>query len=81
MIRPPLSEFLTGEVDDFVRSESLAVMDQLGLGQRCVTYNAFNVLLDGEACTATVEDELDVNRETTIGLDEFRVLLVGGDAP
>ncbi len=58
MIRPPLDEFLTGEVDDFVRSELLAAIEQLDVGQRYFTYNAFNVLLDGEACTATVEDSL-----------------------
>lgn len=79
MIRPPLDEFLTGEVDDFVRSELLSAIEQLGIGQRYFTYNAFNVLLDGVAHTATVEDELDVSRQTTIGLDEFRALLVGGD--
>lgn len=79
MIRPPLDEFLTGEVDDIVRSELLSAIEQLDIGQRYLTYNAFNVLLDGEAYTATVEDELDVNRQTTVGMDEFRALLLGVD--
>lgn len=79
MMRPPLDEFIAGEVDDFVRSELLAAIEQLEVGQRYFTYNAFNVLLDGHACKATVEDELDVNRQSTIGLDEFRALLAEGE--
>ena len=80
MMRPPLDEFLAGEVDEFVRSELLAAIEQLDVGQRYFTYNAFNVLLDGDASTATVEDELDVNRQSTLGLDEFRNLLVARGA-
>lgn len=78
MLQLPLEEFIAGEVDDFVRTELLAAIDQLDDGQRYFTFNAFNVLLDSDAFTATVEDELDVNRHSTVALDEFRALLVGG---
>lgn len=78
MLRTPLDEFLAAEVDDFVRTELLVAIDGLDIGQRYFTYNAFNVLLNGDAFTATVEDELDINRQSTVALDEFRALLVGG---
>ena len=67
-------------MDDVVRTKLLAAIEELADGQRCFTQNTFNVLLDGDTGTATVEDELDVNRQSTLGLDEFRALLGGGDA-
>ena len=75
MLRPPLDEFLTGELDDFVCAQLLTAIEQLQTGRRYFTYNAFNVLLDAELYKATVEDEFDVDRQTTVGLDEFRTLL------
>ncbi len=79
MIGRALDEFLAGEVDEFIWTELLAAIEQLDVGQRYFTYNAFNVLLDADTGTATVEDELDVDRQSTLGLDEFRALLAGGD--
>lgn len=73
-MRSPLDEFLAGEVSAVVRSELLAAIEQLGGGWRYFTYNAFNVLLDGGASTATIEDELDISRQDSLGLDEFRAL-------
>lgn len=58
MPRPPLDEFLTGELNDFIRAQLLTAIEQLQTGRRYFTYNAFNVLLDAETDTATVEDEL-----------------------
>ena len=75
MLRPPLDEFLTGELDDSVCAQLLTAIEQLQTGRRYFTYNAFNVLLDAELDTATVEDEFDVDRQTTVALDEFRTLL------
>ncbi|ELT42944.1 hypothetical protein [Arthrobacter nitrophenolicus] len=74
-LRPPLDEFLTGELDEFVRVQLLTAIDQLRTGRRYFTYNAFNVLLDAELNTATVEDEFDVDRQSTVALEEFRRLL------
>jgi len=71
----PLDEFLTGELNDFIRTQLLATIEQLQTGQRYFTYNTFNVLLDVESGTATVEDELDVDRQSTVALDDFRKLL------
>lgn len=73
-----LDQFLTGEVDDFVRSELLEAIEQLQDGQRYFTYNAINVLLDGVTRTATIDDELDVSRTSTLELNELQVLLMGG---
>jgi hypothetical protein len=75
MMRPPLDEFLTGELNDFVRAQLLTAIDQLHTGRRYFTYNAFNVLLDAELDTATIEDEFDVDRQSTVALDDFRMLL------
>lgn len=71
----PLDEFLTGELNDFIRAQLLATIEQLQTGPRYFTYNAFNVLLDVESGTATVEDQLDVDRQSTVALDDFRKLL------
>lgn len=79
MMQPPLDEFMAGEVDDSVRSELLAAIEQLDFGQRYFTYNAFNVLVDADTSTATVEDELDITRQSTLGLGEFRALLAAGE--
>jgi hypothetical protein len=35
----------------------------------------FKLLLDAESAKATVEDEFDLNRQSTVMLDEFRTLL------
>jgi hypothetical protein len=58
-----------------IRSELLEAIEELETGQRYFTYNALNVLLDADASTATIEDEFDVARQSTVRLDEFRTLL------
>lgn len=71
----PLDAFRTGELNDFIRAQLLGTIAQLQTGQRYFTYDAFNVLLDAESGTATVEDELDVDRQSTVALNGFRKLL------
>ncbi|SCC28215.1 hypothetical protein GA0061083_3879 [Pseudarthrobacter enclensis] len=75
MPRPPLDEFLTGELSNFIRAQLLTAIEQLQTGRRSFTYNTFNVLLDAEADTTTIEDELDLDRQSTLVLEEFRKLL------
>lgn len=70
-----LDEFLKYEVDDYIRTQLQEAAANLTTGSRYFTYNAFNVRLDADSGTATVEDELDVNREVTLGLDTFLLLL------
>ena len=70
-----LEEFLKYEVDDYIRTQLRDAAASLITGSRYFTYNAFNVRLDVDSGTATVEDELDVNREVTLGLDAFLLLL------
>lgn len=81
MAQSSLDEFLAFELDDYIRSELLGAISQLSTGQRYFTYNAFNVLLDADASTATVEDELDPTRQTIVGLQEFEALLGVGESP
>ena len=70
-----LEEFLKYEADAYVRAQLLDAAAGLTSGSRYFTYNAFNVRLDADSSTATVEDELDVNREVTLGLGDFLLLL------
>lgn len=73
--------FLAFELDDYVRSELLNAISRLFTGQRYFTYNASNVRLDGDASTASVEDEFDANRQSVVDLHEFTILLDAEKSP
>jgi hypothetical protein len=75
MAQTLLEEFLEHEADDYVRGQLLDAIRNLGDGRRYFTFNVFNVLLDAGSGTATVEDELDVNRRDTVPLTNFVQLL------
>ena len=75
MTSSPLDEFLAFELDNYIRSELLAALSTLATGQRYFTYNAFNVLLDADASTATVEDELAAKRQSVVDIHQFGTLL------
>ena len=81
MTQSPLDEFLAHELDEYIRSELLAAIAEMATGQRYFTYNAFNVLLDADASTATVEDELDVNRQSVVDVQEFAAMLLTAESP
>lgn len=68
-------EFLKYEVDDYVRAQLLSAAAALRTGSQYFTYNTFNVRLDADSASATIEDELDVSREVTLGLEEFLALV------
>ncbi len=70
-----LEEFLKCEVDDYIRTQLRDAAANLTTGSRYFTYNAFNVRLDADSGTATIEDELVVDREATLGLNAFLLLL------
>lgn len=72
MSRSPIDEFLTGEVNGYIRVQLLTAIEQMQAGIRYFTYNAFNVLLDADASTAIVEDEFNIHA------GDCRCLLVGG---
>jgi hypothetical protein len=75
---PLLDEFLAeectphvvGVLRDAVRARS---------GKRYFTFNRFNVRLDLDGGTATIEDELDPDVELTLALDEFMQHVEGTD--
>jgi hypothetical protein len=70
-----VEEFFEYEVDDYVRTQLRDAAAGLATGNRYFTYNAFNVRLDADSGTATIEDEMDVSREVTLELNAFLVLL------
>lgn len=76
MTESVLAEFIRYEADDRTRRDLLAAIERVGRGQIQLETNTFTVRLDGESSTVTVDDELDVTRESTCGLDEFRQLLM-----
>lgn len=79
MSSSPLEEFLTLELDGYIRSELLAALTTPATGQRYFTYNAFNILLNADASTATVEDELDAKRQSVLDLHQSGTLLAAGN--
>ncbi|WP_156368317.1 hypothetical protein [Arthrobacter sp. Leaf137] len=66
---------MTGELNDFIRAQLLTALEHLKTGRRYFTYNSFNVLLDADAGTATVEDVFAVDRQSTVMLEELRTHL------
>jgi hypothetical protein len=66
-----LDQFLSDEVDGYVRSTLLDAVATPIAGTKYFTFNVFNVLLDFEQSTVVVEDELDPKASETVELVEF----------
>ncbi|MET3904927.1 hypothetical protein [Paenarthrobacter sp. 4246] len=62
-------------MNDYIRFQLLAGIEQLKSGRRYSEYNTFNILLDADTSTVTVEDEPDVHRESTLSFADFQVPL------
>ncbi|WGM22367.1 hypothetical protein QEH68_09435 [Paenarthrobacter sp. OM7] len=62
-------------MNDYIRLQLLAGIEQLKSGRRYYEYNTFNILLDADRPTVTVVDEPDVHRESTLSFADFQVLL------
>ena len=77
MTRTAIGEFLARELDESTRRQLLGAIEVLRSGQRYFTYNTFNVRLDADTSTATVEDELDVTRHSALTFREFAALISG----
>jgi len=80
-MQPPLDDFLNHELNAYIRTQLLDAIAQMASGQRYFTYNTFNVLLDADTSTATIEDELDVDRQSTLPLEAFREVLLASESP
>ncbi|MEV5003730.1 hypothetical protein [Nocardioides sp. LML1-1-1.1] len=78
--RSALEELLAHELDESMRSELLEAMHRLQAGVREFTSNTFNIRLDMDASTATIDDELDVDRQSVVSLRELRSLLSDQEA-
>jgi hypothetical protein len=70
-VDPVLERFFLDEVDDHVAKVLLQDADARTTGEVYRTFNVFNVRLDFDASTATVEDELDPELEETVELRGF----------
>lgn len=65
-----IDRFFAEEFDDYVRvriEEEAAI----GSGLRYLTFNVFNVALNLDEQSVTVEDEMDASSECTVGLGPF----------
>ncbi|NNM44392.1 hypothetical protein [Knoellia koreensis] len=62
---------LKHEMTDYERAEILQAARRRPSGRHYLTFNVFNVLMDFDSSTATVEDELDVDSAESLPLDEF----------
>lgn len=70
-MEPVLERFFRDEVDEYVAGVLLRDAVTRTSGEVYRTFNIFNVRLDFDAGTATVEDELDPDLEESIELRGF----------
>ena len=70
-----VEQFFAEEADDYVKEVLRAELRSRLSGSRYFTFNVFNVRLDFDAETATVEDELESGREESVPLADFRARL------
>ncbi|OIJ27670.1 hypothetical protein [Nocardioides luteus] len=77
-----LDEFLRALMGPHERAAILAVRERRTSGVEELTFNVSNVVLDFDASTATVEDDLDADVSETVGLNDFfdRVAAIDLDA-
>lgn len=66
-----LEEFLSDGEGLFMAQRVLDAVGTNPAGTEYLTFNAWNVRLDMEAQTATIEDELDADRELVVPLPEL----------
>jgi hypothetical protein len=72
--------FLRDEANGYVRERLLAVVDHRASGVEHLTFNVFNVNMDFDSGTVTIEDELDADVEESVPMREFLAALRPGPA-
>lgn len=75
----PIGEFLAHEASSDVRSELLEEMGRRQTGRRVFTFNCFDVIVDDDAKSVTVDDVLDIERSATVSFSAFSALLQHSD--
>lgn len=71
-----IDRFFAEEATEHVRSLLLGAIEAgQAEGTRYFTFNAFNVLVDYDKGSVTVEDEFDVVAMCRVGIDEFTARL------
>lgn len=65
-----VEQFFAEEADDHIKDVLRGELRSRLSGSRYFTFNVFNVRLDFDADTATVEDELNSAREEPVSLAE-----------
>jgi hypothetical protein len=73
--------FLREEADSYVRSRLLDAADRRTSGGEYFTFNAFNVNMDFDNQTVTVEDEFDADSEETTAMPDFLAALAADQEP
>jgi hypothetical protein len=68
-----VTEFLENEFNAYVREVLLRELD--AERSAYLTFNIFNVRIDPELALVTIEDELDPDREESLGVAEFRAMV------
>jgi hypothetical protein len=66
-----LDRFIRNDFDAYVRERLLAESASRSTGEVYLTFNIFNVRLDFDAASATVEDEFDPEAQETVPLAEL----------
>ncbi|MFC7449721.1 hypothetical protein [Rhodococcus daqingensis] len=78
MDRSIVDEFFDIECDEYTRKLLLDLLAQIGPGTvRELTFDVFNVTINGSDRTVDIEDELDPDRSTQITIDQLREVLAG----
>lgn len=67
--------FLHEEADSYVRRRLLDTASRRTSGSEFFTFNAFNVNMDFDNRTVTVEDEFDADSEETTAMEDFLAAL------
>ncbi len=71
-----IDRFMAEEANDHVRNLLVSIIEAApSEGTQYFTFNAFNVLLDFDHGSATVEDELDVVAICRLGISDFAMRL------
>jgi hypothetical protein len=71
-----LARFLAEEATVYVTNLILDAIDRRTSGAEYLTFNVFNLRLDFDEGTATIEDELDASAEEDVAIDALRAALI-----
>lgn len=71
-----VDRFFAEEYDDYVKDKLLTEIGTRSIGLHRLTFNVFDVVLDFDSRTVTIEDVLDPDSDESIGLADFEARLL-----